>query len=99
MAPEEMKDSRVYVDFLKTDDLRRVLLTTQGTLKDLAQSGIQLHEGLVLSVYSDDADSQGNRDNLLAVGVVRFDEGMKVWVLEIDWTSITHESDDKTAMR
>lgn len=88
-----MTAGRIWVDFMKTDDLRRIVLTTQGTLADLRNQSIELYEGMELSVYSDDADEVGRPDNLLVNGVVLFDKLAKRWVLEIDWDAIRHESD------
>lgn len=65
---------RIWVDFMKTDAERRLILTTSGTVEDLQRLGIRLHEGLTLEVYSDDADNQGIRDDLLAEGIVHQDE-------------------------
>jgi len=78
---------------MKTDDERRVLLTTRGTLEDLAKNQIQLRDGLVLSVYTDDADDNGNPDCLVGEGVVQYDDAASRWVLRLDWNSLKHESD------
>jgi len=88
---------RVYVDFLRTDDVGRILLVKNGTLQDLERYGIKLQEGLVLSVYSDDADDAGNRDNLVTEGVVHYDAATARWVLEIVGNSVKHESDLSTS--
>lgn len=66
-----MNTSLIWVDFMKTDAERRLLLTTRDTLEDLKRFGIELQEGLRLEVYSDDADDHGNRDDLMAEGIVR----------------------------
>ncbi len=84
---------RIWVDFMKTDAQRRLILTTLGTIEDLKKQGIDLHEGLRLEVYSDDADDRGNRDDLLAEGIVYRDKEQDRWVLEIDWNAIRHASD------
>ena len=88
--------ARIWVDFMKTDDDRRLLLIAQGTLADLVRAGIELRDGLPLSVYSDDADDKGQPDDLLADGTVCFDEAHKRWVLQIDWDRISHRSDGST---
>jgi hypothetical protein len=85
--------ARIWVDFMKTDDARRLVLTTLGTLNDLKKNNLELHEGMTLNVYSDDADDAGNRNDLFVDGVVKYDPEMKRWVLEIDWNAISHESD------
>ena len=84
---------RVWVDFMKTAGENRLLLTTQGTRHDLLRHGIELHEGLRLRVYSDDADAQGNRDDLVAEGTVHRDPKHGTWLLILDGDSIRHESD------
>ncbi len=63
-------------------------------MKDLAESQIELKEGLRLTLYTDDADSKGNLDELLVTGVVEFSEDEKGWVARIDWNQIRHASDD-----
>lgn len=90
-----MTDSRIYVDFMKTDDEGRLLLTCIGTRRDLEASAIELAEGLVLRVYSDDLDEQGNRDDLVADGIVRFDAANHRWVLEVDPKAIRNASDER----
>jgi len=96
-----MKDlPRVFVDFMNTDGKkhpdgkRRVLLTTTGTREDLASGRIELHEGLRLMLYSDDADEHGRPDPLIVEGTVRFDSVGQRWVAEVDWDAVRHESDD-----
>jgi hypothetical protein len=84
---------RVYVDFSKRDGSKRLLLTTVGTREDLQRYKIDLQEGMILSVYSDDAGANGKTDNLLADGVVHYDAENSRWVLDIDWGRISHESD------
>ena len=70
-----------------------MLLAKNGTLQDLKRNGIELQEGLALSAYSDDADDEAKRDDLVADGVVRYDPATVRWVLEIDWNAIKHESE------
>jgi hypothetical protein len=89
----------VWVDFNKAmfnDPSHRkigVILSAQGSVKDLSCQGIELRERMVLHVYSDDANESGERDDLVAEGTVEFDKGLKVWVVWIDRTQIRHVSD------
>src|SRR5947209_6799256 len=85
---------RAYAKFQNLDDLNRLRLTAAGTLQDLERHGIQLHEGLVLTLYTDDEDDQGQPDELRAEGVVHYDDGGQCWVAMIDWTEIRHASDE-----
>lgn len=94
-----MSEPRIYVDFMKTDDKGRLVLTCIGTRRDLEAHGIQLREGLVLHVYSDDLDEHGKRDDLVAEGIARFDPANDRWVLEIDHNAIRNASDNRAAVR
>ena len=66
----------------------------------LDENGSMLHlrEGLILTAYDEDADEQGNRDDLIARGKVEPTpawlqcNGSK-WVLRIDENGVIHESD------
>ncbi len=40
----------------------------------------------------DNADENGNPDNLIFSGIVHFDEINQHWVAEIDWDRIKNES-------
>ena len=86
-------DAKVYADFQKVDDEGRLILTCAGTARDLARHRIELREGLVLTFYSDDADDDGNPDDLLVEGTVRYDAAAGHWVALIDWGAIKHASD------
>ena len=68
-----MTRPRVYADFQNIDDANRLRLTCAGTLQDLARHGLQWHEGLVLTFYSDDADDHGQPDALRVEGIVHYD--------------------------
>jgi hypothetical protein len=61
----------VYADFQNLDDLNRLRLTAAGALRDLERQGIPLHEGLLLTLFTDDEDDQGQPDALRADGVAR----------------------------
>lgn len=88
-----MRAPRVYADFQNLDNSDRLRLTCAGTLADLNSQGIELREGLVLTVYTDDADDEGNPDDLETEGVVQFNAEENCWVAAIDWTVIWHASD------
>ena len=88
---------RVYADFHNADDHGRLRLTCAGTIEDLKLHNITLKEGLHLTLYADDADDQGQPDDLLAEGIVSFSEAEQCWVAAIDWSAIRHESDDRIA--
>jgi hypothetical protein len=88
-----MSSQRVYADFQNLDDSNRVRLTCAGTMNDLTRQSIELREGMVLTFYMDDADDQGDSDELRAEGVVHYDEKYGSWVASVDWSAIRHASD------
>jgi len=88
-----VEPSRIYVDLLKTDGQGRILLATVGTREDLSRQGIELEEGMILPLYADDLNSEGQRDDLVMDGVARFDAKTGEWVAEIERDAIRHESE------
>lgn len=85
---------RIYADFQNLDDANRLRLTCAGTLQDLERHGLQLEEGLLLTFYSDDADDQGQPDELRVEGLVHYDADGHCWVAAIDWAAIRHASEE-----
>ena len=90
-----MNKPRIYADFQNLDDSNRIRLTCVGTIADLDRNGVTLHSGLELTLYTDDADDQGNPDELLIDGLVDYSESEKCWVAEVDWSALRHASDEK----
>lgn len=88
-----MSTPRVYADFQNADADGRLRLNCIGTTKDLAQQQVMLRPGLLLTLYSDDADEQGNSDDLEVGGVVEYSEAERCWVARVDWSAIRHTSD------
>ncbi len=88
-----MVNPRVYADFHNADSRGHVRLNCIGTMEDLARQNIALREGLLLILYSDDLDSEGQLDALLVEGVVSYSEEEHCWVAPIDWSRIDHASD------
>ncbi len=93
-----MSKPRIYADFLKLDDLGRLILVCVGTIEDLEKNNIKLEQGLELTFYSNDGDDFGNTDKLLADGVVDYDKENERWVGIIDESTFRHESDEKLAV-
>jgi hypothetical protein len=78
-----MAGPRIYADFQNLDDANRLRLNSAGTLDDLSRLGIELCEGLELTLYTDDGDKEGNAN-----------EAEKCWVAAIDWTKLRHASEE-----
>jgi hypothetical protein len=93
-----MNHPKIYADFQNLDDLHRLRLTCAGTRQDLERQRVQLSEGLVLTLYTDDADDQGRSDELRAEGVVHDDEQEKCWVAAIDWKALRHASQEQSGV-
>jgi len=88
-----MRKPKLYVDFHNADSQGRIRLNCVGTVEDLSQQHVELHDGLVLTLYSDDLDEKGELDELLVDGVVSFSEEEHCWVASINWAAIYHASD------
>ncbi|HTU91429.1 MAG TPA: hypothetical protein VMF69_15210 [Gemmataceae bacterium] len=86
---------KIYADFHNLDDSNRVRLTCAGTLADLSRQGIELREGLRLTLYMDDADDCGQPDELLADGVAHYHSEEQSWVASVDWDTVRHASEEK----
>jgi hypothetical protein len=94
-----MNTPRVYADFQNLDDENRLRLTCAGTRQDLDRLGIELREGMALTLYTDDANDEGEADELLADGIVHYDSRNNCWVATIDWHALRHASQESDARR
>ncbi len=90
---------RIYADFHNADIQGRLRLTCTGSIKDVEEQGLTLREGMLLTLYSDDADATGHPDELLVDGVVSFSEDEQCWVAAIDWSAIHHASNQRQTPR
>lgn len=88
-----MYPPRVYADFHNADSQGRLRLNCVGTQQDLSRLGIELCDGLVLTLYADDADAAGHPDDLQVPGVVHYSPDEQLWVAAIDWSAIQHVSE------
>ncbi len=88
-----MAKPKIYADFHNADSHGRLRLNCVGTMEDLARQQVELREGVVLTLYSDDSNDQGQLDELLVDGIVSFSAEEQCWVAVIDWTAIRHASD------
>jgi hypothetical protein len=74
-----MSNPKVFADFHNADRKGQLRLNCIGTIADLAQQKIELHDGQLLTLYSEDLEADG---------VVQFSDEEKVWVAAIDWHQI-----------
>jgi hypothetical protein len=92
----EMTTPKIYADFHNADSSGRVRLNCVGSLEDLAEQRLDLHEGQRLTLYSMDEGENGSPDAMFVDGVVIYSSDEKCWVAAIDWNAIRHESDGKS---
>jgi hypothetical protein len=76
-------------------------LSHKETCVDADGNIVTLQNGMTLTAFDDDADDKGNRDDLIASGIVEpSPETLRClgsrWVLRIDRNGVRHESDLKT---
>lgn len=88
-----MMRPRVYADFMKLDDLDRLILITIGSRNDLLKLGTQLKSGMAVVFYDDDANEDGEPDDLEADGTLLYDHAAGHWVGVYDRSSLRHASD------
>ena len=72
------------VDFNEMLDARTVLLSARDTKVDASGVTVRLQEGMLVSLYMNDLDRHGNRDDLIARGVV-VKNTAKDWSSHVKW--------------
>jgi len=94
---KQMVKPKVYADFQNADPHGRLRLNCAGTVEDLSEQQVELREGLLLTLYSDDVDEKGALDELLVEGVASYSEQERCWVASINWDAIHHASDGQSS--
>jgi len=95
-----MESDWIYVDFNGMLGPDLVCLSHEDTIKTHSGDVIELKSGMIVTAYDEDADDNGNPDNLFATGVVEPSpdfarcRGSK-WVLQINADGFRHESEMK----
>ncbi|MCW5312658.1 hypothetical protein GTQ43_01960 [Nostoc sp. KVJ3] len=79
-----MNTPRIFVDFHNADNQGRLRLNCIGTVEDLACHNIELQDGKLLTLYSEDLEVEG---------VVQYSIEEKLWVAAIDWNAIKQMDD------
>lgn len=74
-----MSKAKVYADFHNADMQGRLRLNCVGTTEDLARHQIMLRDGLVLNLYSEELEVEGQ---------VQYSTDENLWVAVIDWDAI-----------
>jgi hypothetical protein len=73
-------------------------LSHKDTCEDSEGNLVTLKSGMVLTAFDEDVDDNGNRDDLIASGIVerppwRLRCGGSRWVLKIDGNGVRHDSE------
>jgi hypothetical protein len=79
-----MNTPRIFADFHNADNEGRLRLNCIGTVEDLARHNIELQDGKLLTLYSEDLEVEG---------VVQYSIEEKLWVAAIDWNAIKQMDD------
>lgn len=93
-----MKRPQFYVDFNELIEVDLVALSASDNKLSTIGESVLLQDGLMIDVYSDDLNDEGDPDNLIASGVVERNSATgwakKIkWCCRIDAHGIRHESD------
>lgn len=91
------KEPRIYADFNKLDEKKRVILTCIRTKQDIARLGISFVDGMSVILYMPDCDENGISDPLEVDAVIRHDDNNDWWVGEFLWDELDHVSRKKRA--
>ncbi|MEA5606039.1 hypothetical protein [Nostoc sp. UHCC 0252] len=79
-----MNTPRIFADFHNADNQGRLRLNCIGTVEDLARQNIELQDGKLLTLYSEDLEVEG---------VVQYSTEEYLWVAAIDWNAIKQMDD------
>ena len=90
---------KVAVDFNAMIARDLILLSKTDFRKDVNRNTTQLKEGMKITVYMEDEDESGKRDDLIAEGTVESNNSGAFinckWNIRIDENGIQHESELK----
>jgi hypothetical protein len=85
-----MTKPRLWVDFNNADVQGRVRLDCRGTMRDLERKGIELKEGMILTLFCEDSDDDGRPADMVVDGTIAWSPDEHMWVAAIDWDAIQH---------
>jgi hypothetical protein len=74
-----MTKPTIFADFNNADARGRLRLNTVGTIRDLAEQGLELYDGLTLTVHDEELQVDGR---------VCFSPEENLWVAVIDWGQV-----------
>jgi hypothetical protein len=71
-----MSRPTIYADFNNADSRGRLRLNCVGTVEDLSRQGVQLREGLQLTLHDEELEADGE---------AHFSAEEQIWVAVINW--------------
>lgn len=74
-----IKTPKIFADFHNADSQGRLRLNCIGTIEDLAKQSIELQNGQLLTLYSEDLEVEG---------WVHYSPEEQLWVAAINWDEI-----------
>jgi hypothetical protein len=83
----------IHFDFNRSGTVEAIVLDHPVVVAELAKHGVELKDGLVLNLWDEDGNNRGDRDDMLATGVVRHDALSGRWVVDV--TAWSHESEGR----
>ena len=90
-----MTTPRIYADFQKVDTEGFLILTAQGSLRDLKLLS-DPKEGRSVVFYSDDENDKGESDELEVEGALKFDSEREIWLGVYSQEGFRHASERVT---
>ena len=80
-----MKIGRIYVDFNNVVDKHIVLLSREDFAIDSNGDKIELYDGQLVHIYEDDRNDLGERDDLVAEGIVERKSNSATYATTYQW--------------
>lgn len=78
-----MPKPTIHADFNNADSSGRLRLNCIGTIEDLARQGVQLREGLQLTLHDEELEADGE---------AHFSSEEQVWVALVQWSMIRQKN-------
>lgn len=98
-AHDRLLSRAIWVDFMDRNSSWRVPLDNPGTVEDLSRTRVTLVAGMRLVLYTLDANTAGEPNDLVAIGTVEWDSARgRRWAV-VDDSSLVHVSELGTGDR
>ena len=92
-----MSTPRVLVDFNEYDRVSGEVPIPRASIFDIERSGTKARDGLLVELYSADLDDNGEPADLVAVGRIRYDATVDLWIACVDPQTFRHIAHTRAA--